>query len=281
MSKYQYMYIEEKYRHIFINNRTGQVYIKIRHETWIRHLYNTLKDISNNSDLFYSDKRYTSMLKKEVNEYEGILKLKDFSIIKPLISSPLTVYYKFNNEKIKLETTNLPGGGVSVAFVLGILESFMENYKKKNESLLDFVIIEALKYAFSLRTNFGDPRFNNMDNIIKTLLDKKFQKTILRKIMLSDKTHDNNSYYFQRFAFLHDSGTANIVVKTNSEILVLTSTINLRFGSWIISKSGIVFNNQMSDFSLPNRQDAGHLPPAKYNFPEPGKYPISSISTSS
>ncbi len=44
------------------------------------------------------------------------------------------------------------------------------------------------------------------------------------------------------------------------------------------SRTGILFNNVMSDFSLPDRPNVWMLPPAKSNFISPGRRPASSMS---
>ncbi|RWW60178.1 hypothetical protein BHE74_00032838 [Ensete ventricosum] len=59
----------------------------------------------------------------------------------------------------------------------------------------------------------------------------------------------------------------------------MTSTVNSYFGSQILSPStGILLNNEMDDFSIPNNSSANIPPPAPANFIRPLKRPLSSMS---
>lgn len=59
----------------------------------------------------------------------------------------------------------------------------------------------------------------------------------------------------------------------------LTTTINTLFGAKVAdNKTGIYFNNEMNDFSIPNVTNAFGYIPSPANFVRPGKRPLSSIS---
>jgi len=42
--------------------------------------------------------------------------------------------------------------------------------------------------------------------------------------------------------------------------------------------TGVILNDEMNDFAMPGIPDAFGLTPSPFNYPEPGKRPISSIS---
>lgn len=59
----------------------------------------------------------------------------------------------------------------------------------------------------------------------------------------------------------------------------LTTTVNLLFGSQLMVEStGVIMNNEMNDFSIPNSSNAFGFIPSPSNYIRPGKRPLSSIS---
>ena len=75
-------------------------------------------------------------------------------------------------------------------------------------------------------------------------------------------------------------GTSHAVTADASGMAVsMTSTINLSFGSQVmVPETGLILNNEMNDFSVPNSTDAFGYVPSSANFIYPGKRPLSSIT---
>lgn len=107
--------------------------------------------------------------------------------------------------------------------------------------------------------------------------------SVLRKRLLSPSTTYLPAHYTQGSPF-HipvTTGTSHLsVLAENGDAVAVTTTINSYFGSKIrSSKFGLIFNNEMADFSLPEKVvPTDNLPPGPNNFIEPGKRPQSSTS---
>jgi gamma-glutamyltranspeptidase / glutathione hydrolase / leukotriene-C4 hydrolase len=61
--------------------------------------------------------------------------------------------------------------------------------------------------------------------------------------------------------------------------VAVTSTVNGYFGGMYAGEeSGIIYNNQMDDFSIPGTRNSYGIAPSESNFIKPGKRPMSSMS---
>ena len=146
-------------------------------------------------------------------------------------------------------------------------------------------LTEAMKHAFAIRLSLGDPMFVNSTGPINALLSDKYMNS------LRQSTNDFSVLPIEKYGGIYnvkyssktDHGTTHLsVIDKNGNAIALTTTINTYFGSKVVSPStGILFNNQMDDFSVPNSVgNFFNLAPSPQNFPEPFKRPLSSMSPS-
>ena len=75
-------------------------------------------------------------------------------------------------------------------------------------------------------------------------------------------------------------GTAQIVTTDGEGMAItLTTTVNTFFGSQLmVPETGVIMNNEMNDFSIPNTTNAFGFIPTAANYISPGKRPLSSVT---
>jgi gamma-glutamyltranspeptidase/glutathione hydrolase/leukotriene-C4 hydrolase len=99
------------------------------------------------------------------------------------------------------------------------------------------------------------------------------------KALHQDLTHPTE-YYQPEYDVPIDHGTSHTsVVDQDGMAVAVTSTVNLVFGSQVLDPiTGIILNDEMDDFSTPGTPNSFGLWPSPYNYPAPGKRPLSSIA---
>jgi len=161
---------------------------------------------------------------------------------------------------------------------LNVLEGYQLKSLGRNSKSWH-LMVEALKFAFGDRMLLADPdKVPNSTTISGMMIDKQYAMRIRSKVSI-EKTFEP-PYYAKELAELEDSGTSHIsIVDKFDNAISLTTTVNLPFGSGIISQStGILLNDEMDDFSTANASNTFELFPSKANQVEPGKRPLSSMS---
>ncbi|XP_050957291.1 glutathione hydrolase 1 proenzyme-like [Labeo rohita] len=144
----------------------------------------------------------------------------------------------------------------------------------ENKILTYHRMIEAFRFANVQKTKLGDPVINkNVTEIVKRMTSESLADGIRNKIKDDFK---QTSYYEQedRDGVPEDHGTSHLsVLAEDGSAVAITSSINNYFGSGVMSRSGIIFNDQMRDFIDPELT-SGH---GKNNLIKPGKRPLSSM----
>jgi len=142
-------------------------------------------------------------------------------------------------------------------------------------------MIEAFKFSFAKRTNLGDHLFVNNSETVDEMLSPLYAVGI--KLNITDDATHETTYYEPIYNVVTDHGTSHIaVISPDGGAVSMTSTLNYYFGSKVRGhRTGIIFNNQMADFSIPDRENpTNRLSANVNNYPEPGKRPMSSTCPS-
>ncbi|KAG5678928.1 hypothetical protein PVAND_008549 [Polypedilum vanderplanki] len=266
------------FKDFYVNPKTNEIY---REGDTLKNpqLAETLKIIAREgANAIYSTEG--SLGQKLVNEIQangGIVTMNDLRIYQPKFAPSVAVKL-FQGDT--LHTTNLPSSGSIFAFILNILEGykFHENsfdFHRGNK-LIYHRIVEAFKFGFGFRTSLGDETSEEVVETLLNVLDVDFANHI-RAFINDEQTFNSSEYYRANTSVTIDHGTGHIsILAPNGDAVALTSTINSIFGSWVMSNStGIIFNNEMDDFSLPTASDG--LIQSTANSIKAGKSPMSSM----
>ncbi|KAL9557986.1 hypothetical protein MBANPS3_001133 [Mucor bainieri] len=203
----------------------------------------------------------------------GILTLEDMKNYRPLVRPTISTWYHGR----KVITTSSPTSGPALLSVLNIVEPYLFNVTGPTP-LNIHRFVEAIKYGFAFRTEIGDPDFLDNEKRIEEIISKEWADQV-RKNMTDDKTHDY-SYYEPKYENNDPHGTMHLsVIDKDNNAVSLTSTVNLMFGAKFMDPiSGVILNDELDDFSIPGVPNNFGLFPSPYNYIEPFKRPLSTIT---
>ncbi|KAG0199328.1 hypothetical protein BGX28_007379 [Mortierella sp. GBA30] len=223
------------------------------------------------ADAFYTGK-IARMIVNHVRKNGGILTMEDMGNYEALVKEPMVGFYHGR----KIYATPAPTSGPALIGILNILEGYNLGKSLKDADVDTHRLVEAMKFGFAQRTELGDPDFIDLEATIESMLSKDTAAKIRANI--SDTRTFPVDYYNPHWGPIDNHGTTHLSTVDKDDMAVtLTSTVNLLFGSKLLDpQSGVILNDEMDDFSIPGQANAFGLLPSPYNYPEPGKRPLSS-----
>lgn len=261
-------------REVFVDPATGNIW-KAGDKIKRLALADTMETIANEgADTMYKMGKIGKQILADIKEFGGILTEEDFQDYKVNWKKPVETTLKHGE---KLYSMPLTGSGSLLIFVMNLLKE----YDLRHDVLSYHRIMEAYKLAYARRSDMADPDFVESAAVLqKNLASLEYANEIRKKI--DDKqTHYEPGYYGEHFVSPEDHGTAHIsIVAPNGDAISVTGTINYILGSLRRSKTGIVLNDEMDDFSSPGLSNVYGIPPSAVNFIKPGKRPMSSMAPS-
>ncbi|XP_041455936.1 glutathione hydrolase 1 proenzyme-like [Lytechinus variegatus] len=243
-----------------------------------RKLAQTLRTVADEGAQAFYNGPLAADIAEEIQENGGIVSVEDLAQYEVPMKTPLSI----NISGLTAYVCPPPCSGPVFALIMNILEGYGFTAESRrsvqNETLTYHRIIEAFKFAFAKRSALGDEDFVDVEELVATLTSQDYADSIRERIT-DDRTHDTE-YYEPSFEIVNDGGTSHIaVVDQYGNAASITSTINTFFGSTVRgTQTGIIYNNEMDDFSKPGVSNFFGLPPSPSNFIEPGKRPMSSMT---
>uniref|UniRef100_UPI00398EE69E glutathione hydrolase 1 proenzyme-like n=1 Tax=Pristiophorus japonicus TaxID=55135 RepID=UPI00398EE69E len=209
-----------------------------------------------------------------VSQSGGLISRDDLKQYQANTEAPISVTL----DEYTVYVPGAPSGGPVLALILKILEGY--NFSRESVStrekkgLTYHRIIEAFKFAFAERSKLEYPTSTSHRKVIEIIA----KANDIRKKINDSNTNERIDYYGIKCFLPGQGGTSHLsVVAQDGSAVSVTSTINGRFGSFVRSNvTGILFNNQMADFS--SRYEKNSLPPCSQNYVRPGRRPFSAMS---
>ncbi|XP_070202502.1 glutathione hydrolase 1 proenzyme-like isoform X2 [Littorina saxatilis] len=264
-------------RKAYLNPKTGDLY-KTGEIMILPELSETLRKISEGGEAAFYNGSLTDDLLKDLEDIESIITKEDLLNYKALLktSSEITL-----DDGMKVFSTPPPASGVLLSFMLNVLDGYnltLSDLEGDDNTIRTLHrVVETFKFAYAKRTDLADENFVNVTGLVANLTSRAFADHI-RSLITDNSTH-NISYYGPTFYDRFTTSTAHLsMVDEEGNAVAVTSTINARFGSKRRGmRTGIVFNDEMDDFSSPNITNIFGIPPSPANFIKPGKRPLSSM----
>uniref|UniRef100_A0A915E6K2 Gamma-glutamyltransferase n=1 Tax=Ditylenchus dipsaci TaxID=166011 RepID=A0A915E6K2_9BILA len=271
----------------WINSATDKVY---QFGDLIRRtsLANTLEKIAFSPDpvhMFYHGEM-ADIIVEEIQRNGGLLTKEDLAKYKPKVyERPLVSDGFFENQRMCGPPP--PSSFAVMQSLVAVMVSRFSDHKREANpmsAVLDDTafyhwMIEAQKFAYSQRTKLGDVDFvPEALQLSLNMSSREYTKAVLKKI----PPHAMFPAYYSidLTAPKEDHGTSHVsVIDAEGNGVSATSTVNRWFGAVVQSeKLGVVWNDEMDDFSSPGMSNGFGFAPSPTNFIEPGKRPMSSMS---
>ncbi|XGW06034.1 hypothetical protein V3C99_016402 [Haemonchus contortus] len=278
---------EPTMKEIFVNRVTGRVYEE--GDIMKRERYGfTLQLLANASDpvdLFYKG-GMAQTIAGEITENGGIIDAKDLASYETLIDEIPLIASGLSGD-LEMCGPPPPSSFVITQNIIAVMAEFYRGGKVNlDDPLVYHRLIEAEKFGYAQRTKLGDVRFvESAKALVANMSTPKYTKWIAS--MIKDVAQPQDYYLggmtTQKPLDLEevpDHGTSHAtIIDHEGNAVSCTSTVNQILGAMRASQTlGIIWNDEMDDFSTPGASNAFGFAPSETNFIKPGKRPMSSMS---
>ncbi|ROL51996.1 Glutathione hydrolase 1 proenzyme, partial [Anabarilius grahami] len=239
-------------------------------------LSETYEKIANGTaDVFYNGPLAQTIV-DDIKATGGIITHEDLQKYKPACNESAL---NFTVGNYIFHAPGAPFGGPVLALILNILKGYNLTNSSvstiENKTLTYHRMIEAFRLANEQKSKLGDPHYENITEIVKKIVQNMTSERFADDIrkMIKDDTTKKDRYDVKSVCDGHGTSHVSVIAEDGSAVAV-TSSINNYFGSGVMSRStGIIFNDQMCDFSDP-KSVLNEI--NRNNLIKPGKRPLSS-----
>ncbi|KAM9859963.1 glutathione hydrolase 7-like [Aulostomus maculatus] len=206
----------------------------------------------------------------EVRANGGVLSREDISNYSIDAGHPVEGLY---NDFI-VQVPPPPSAGADLVVALKLLERFHHKEKNSTGKQRHHLITEALKAALTVNSGLDDPEYNSSTTALLSGL-LRGDDELLQSINSSRASppEEQSTIYGLQMGMMH----GQVVVMGPDDLMVsVASSLSGPFGSGIITRSGIILNSLILDFSWPNKT-RGQLPSSQRNRIQPGRRPRLSL----
>lgn len=204
----------------------------------------------------------------------GSMTMEDLADYEVVSRTPVEVVYK----GFRLLGCGAPASGAVTLSVLKILEGYHD--LTQDQHLSTHRMDEAIRFGYGKRASFGDPDFVNQTKGLEAEMLNEGYASATRGRISDQHTLNVSEYDPAGFEVHEDHGTSHVVTADASGMAAsLTTTVNLFFGSRVmIPETGVIMNDEMNDFSVPNVSNVFGYYPSPANYVRPRKRSMSSIA---
>ncbi|KAL3081062.1 hypothetical protein niasHT_037530 [Heterodera trifolii] len=245
-----------------------------------------LANAQNPVELFYRGQMAETIV-AEIQKNGGLLSKDDLANYRPKIYDSPLISGGFRGA-LRMCGPPPPSSFAVTQAIVAVMVAKFTNYTRfgnPTDGVLDDTefyhwLIEAQKFAYAQRTKLGDVDFvPEAMELARNMTSTRFHREILKRV--PPKAMFSAYYAEEPFvAQKEDHGTSHVsVLDAEGNGVSATSTVNRWFGAVVQSEQlGIVWNDEMDDFSSPGMPNGFGFAPSPANFIEPGKRPMSSMS---
>uniref|UniRef100_A0AC35TWZ4 Gamma-glutamyltranspeptidase 1 n=1 Tax=Rhabditophanes sp. KR3021 TaxID=114890 RepID=A0AC35TWZ4_9BILA len=277
---------DDDMKKLFASKITGRVYEEgdIIKRVALSSTYQSLADSEDPVELFYRG-GIAQTIATEIGENRGLVNLDDLkNFTTKIYDSPIEIDLELGGSAGKGLRACGPPPPSSFAITQSIIMIMSKFYNGEakvdlDDPLVYHRLIEAEKFAYAQRTKLGDYNFvESARSLVKNMTNPDYAAHIAK--LITDKAMPQDYYTSDMSSQVPDHGTSHIAaIDVDGNAVSCTSTINQLFGSIRVSPTlGIIWNDQMDDFSSPGLSNGFGFAPSPSNFIAPGKKPMSSMS---